>query len=66
MPKARDSRHLETRCDDRVGGALWRRHRFADYREKVVDLPARVTTVSVRTVEITSMMARAARDDRTN
>ena len=37
-------------------------YRFADYREKVIDLLRRVTTVSVRTVEITSKMAPAARD----
>jgi len=36
-------------------------HRFADYKEKVVDLLIRVTTVSVRTVEITKSMEKAAR-----
>ena len=34
---------------------------FADYKEKVIDLLARVTTVSVRTVEITNAMRAAAR-----
>lgn len=36
-------------------------YRFADYKEKVVDLLARVTTVSVRTVEITRAMRSLAR-----
>lgn len=36
-------------------------YRFADYKEKVVDLLMRVTTVSVRTVEITRQMQEAAR-----
>jgi predicted helicase len=36
-------------------------YRFADYKEKVIDLIARVTTVSVRTVEITTAMKKAAR-----
>lgn len=36
-------------------------YRFADYEEKVIDLIARVTTVSVRTVEITAAMKKAAR-----
>ncbi len=42
--------------------ALINWYRFADYKQKVIDLVRRVTTVSVRTVEITSKMARAARD----
>jgi predicted helicase len=36
-------------------------YRFADYKEKVVDLLMRVTTVSVETVAITEAMKRAAR-----
>ncbi|HEY5998345.1 MAG TPA: type ISP restriction/modification enzyme [bacterium] len=36
-------------------------YRFADYKEKVIDLLARVTMVSVRTVAITSAMTRAER-----
>ncbi len=36
-------------------------YRFADYKEKVIDLLLRVTTVSVRTVEITKVMQKAAR-----
>jgi len=31
-------------------------YRFADYKEKVIDLLMRVTTVSVRTVAITNLM----------
>lgn len=38
-------------------------HRFTDYRNKVVDLPARVTTVSIRTVEITRTMAGVTHQD---
>ena len=34
---------------------------FADYKERVIDLLLRVTAVSVRTVEITKAMERAAR-----
>ena len=36
-------------------------YRFADYKEKVIDLLARVTTVSVETAQITAAMAQAAR-----
>ncbi|MGE0358431.1 MAG: type ISP restriction/modification enzyme [Burkholderiales bacterium] len=36
-------------------------YRFADYKEKVIDLLARVTTVSVRTVEINDEMLMAKR-----
>jgi predicted helicase len=36
-------------------------YRFADYKEKVVDLLQRVTTVSVQTVRITDAMAKASR-----
>jgi predicted helicase len=36
-------------------------YRFADYKEKVIDLLARVTTVSVETVRITQAMKDAAR-----
>jgi predicted helicase len=36
-------------------------YRFADYKEKVIDLLARVTTVSVETVHITGAMAKASR-----
>jgi predicted helicase len=36
-------------------------YRFADHKEKVIDLLARVTTVSVKTVEIVEAMRRAHR-----
>ena len=36
-------------------------YRFADYKEKVIDLLTRVTTVSVRTVAIVREMRKAAR-----
>ena len=36
-------------------------YRFADYKEKVIDLLARVTTVSVQTMQIVGAMQRAAR-----
>jgi predicted helicase len=36
-------------------------YRFADHKEKVIDLLARVTTVSVRTVEIMNAMRAAPR-----
>jgi predicted helicase len=36
-------------------------YRFADYKEKVIDLLARVTTVSIRTVAIVGEMRKAAR-----
>jgi predicted helicase len=36
-------------------------YRFADYKEKVIDLLMRVTTVSVRTVVIVNAMKKAAR-----
>ena len=36
-------------------------YRFADYKEKVIDLLARVTTVSLKTMQITSAMRSAVR-----
>jgi predicted helicase len=36
-------------------------YRFADYKEKVINLLARVTTVSVRTVAVVEEMRRAVR-----
>jgi predicted helicase len=36
-------------------------YRFADYKEKVIDLLLRVTTVSVETVRVTQAMAAAVR-----
>ena len=42
--------------------AKFNAYRFADYKEAVVDLLARVTTVSVETAQIESEMQRVARD----
>ena len=36
-------------------------YRFADHKEKVIDLLMRVTTVSVKTVAINELMKRAMR-----
>jgi predicted helicase len=36
-------------------------YRFADYKEQVIDLLMRVTTVSVRTISIVNSMKRATR-----
>lgn len=36
-------------------------YRFADYKEKVADLLARVTTVSVRTMDIVESMKKSVR-----
>lgn len=36
-------------------------YRFADYKEQVIDLLMRVTTVSIHTISIVSAMKRAAR-----
>jgi predicted helicase len=36
-------------------------YRFADYKEKVIDLLMRVTTVSIRTVAVVGTMKKAAR-----
>jgi predicted helicase len=36
-------------------------YRFADYKDKVIDLLARVTTVSVKTMEIVEAMRRVRR-----
>ena len=36
-------------------------YRFANYKDKVIDLLARVTTVSVKTVAINNSMEKAAR-----
>ena len=36
-------------------------YRFADYKDRVIDLLARVTTVSVETMKIVAAMKRAAR-----
>jgi hypothetical protein len=47
---------LETRS-----GEKFNTYRFADYKEKVIDMLARVTTVSVETKRIVGDMQRARR-----
>jgi predicted helicase len=41
--------------------AAFNSYRFSHYKERVVDLLARVAAVSVRTVEIVEAMAKTAR-----
>ena len=53
--------HKEKKPKDPTIRATFDTYRFADYKEKVVDLLARVTTVSVQTVQITSAMRSALR-----
>lgn len=48
--------HKEKKPKDPTIREKFDTYRFADYKEKVVDLLMRVTTVSVRTVEITGQM----------
>ena len=43
------------------GDAITKTYRFADYKEKVIDLLARVTKVSVETVAIVEAMRGAKR-----
>ncbi len=52
--------HKEKKPKDPTIRARFDTYRFADYKERVIDLLARVTTVSVKTVRITEEM-RAAR-----
>ena len=47
--------------DEEIGKKFRRGYRFCDYKEKVVDLLQRVTTVSVETMRITEAMAKASR-----
>ena len=53
--------YKEKKPKDPTIRALFDTDRYADYKEKVVDLLARVTTVSVRTVAITDAMRDAPR-----
>ncbi len=46
---------------DAMSQILINEYRFCDYKDKVIDLLARVTTVSVETLRITDAMAKAAR-----
>ncbi|GMV58618.1 MAG: hypothetical protein AMXMBFR72_17240 [Betaproteobacteria bacterium] len=41
--------------------AKFNTYRFADYKDKVIDLLARVTTVSIETMKIVGAMGQAAR-----
>jgi len=49
--------HKEKKPKDPTIAAKFNTYRFADYKETVVDLLARVVTVSVETVKITDAMA---------
>lgn len=53
--------HKERKPKDATIREHFNTYRFADYKEKVVDLLMRVTTVSVETVRITEAMRHAAR-----
>jgi predicted helicase len=53
--------HKERKPKDPTIREKFDTYRFADYKEKVIDLLARVTTVSVHTVSIVEEMRRAVR-----
>ncbi len=53
--------HKERKSKDPTIREKFDTYRFADYKEKVIDLLARVTTVSVRTAAIVGEMRRAVR-----
>jgi len=53
--------HKEKKIKDPTVARLFDTYRFADHKERVVDLLARVVTVSVRTVAITEAMRGVAR-----
>ena len=53
--------HKEKKPKDPTIRAKFDTYRFADYKEKVIDLLARVTTVSVETVRIVEAMRGASR-----
>ena len=53
--------HKEKKPKDPIIRERFNTYRFADHKEKVVDLLACVTTVSVETVKITEAMKGAAR-----
>lgn len=53
--------HKEKRPKDPTIREKFDTYRFADHKEKVLDLLARVTTVSVETVRITEAMKGVAR-----
>ena len=53
--------HKEKKPKDPTIREKFNTYRFADYKDKVIDLLMRVTTVSVRTVAITEKMRKTAR-----
>jgi predicted helicase len=53
--------HKEKKPKDPTIREKFDTYRFADHKEKVVDLLTRVTTVSVQTVRVTEAMKTAAR-----
>lgn len=53
--------HKEKKPKDATIRELFNTYRFADYKERVIDLLMRVVTVSVRTVEIVDAMRTATR-----
>lgn len=53
--------HKEKKPKDPTIREKFDTYRFADHKEKVIDLLARVTTVSVETVRLTEAMKRSAR-----
>ena len=55
--------HKEKKPKDPTIRAHFDHYRFADHKERVIDLLARVTTVSVETVRITTAMQALARKD---
>ncbi len=53
--------HKEKKINDPTVARLFDTYRFADHKERVIDLLARVVTVSVATVAITQAMAKEPR-----
>ena len=53
--------YKEKKPKDATIRAQFDTYRFADYKEKVIDLLLRVTTVSVETVRVTQAMTSAVR-----
>ena len=53
--------HKEKKPKDPTIREKFNTYRFADYKEKVIDLLTRVTTVSVKTVAVTEAMKKAQR-----
>ncbi len=55
--------HKETAPKDPTIRQHFNGYRFADYKEKVIDLLMRVTTVSVQTMEIMNAMKSLSRPE---